>query len=314
MDALSEAIREACMLARVSLHAFRGNRTDKSAGEEIAQQKGAIHGAASVRVKLLAGCDTLVKALLAEQRAAKDLLLAHSMRYADEEWRLMPNTKFMPFMQGLAPIQRQHEALKAKLRQEAPALLAQARVNLGSLDVPLPDEDELVDSFKIDYQFQPVPDWRGAERLGLDRSVIDRLTKVQDARVQAAYDTAIADTMERVLKPLEAFTTAMKRFNERELALSRGEDIGRTGFFKDTAVTNLRDIAASLDAFNVCNDQRLTDLKNMVESLASAEPDALRDNINLREASIDKAESVATTLRSWLNPGVFNAAPGSAAA
>lgn len=314
MDALSEAIREACMLARVSLHAFRGNRTDKGAGEELADQKGAVRGSVSARVKILAGCDDLVKKMLAEQRAAADLLKANTMRYADDEWRLMPNVKFMPFMRALAPIQKAHETLKNQLRVEAPTLLAQARRNLGALSVELPTEEELVDSFRIDYQFQPVPDWRGASRIGLDQSVIDRLTKVQDARVQAAYDTAMEDVMKRVLTPLEAFTTAMKRFNERELAIARGEDIGRTGFFKDTAVTNLKDIVEALDGFNIAGDQRLSDLKEMVASLASVKPAALRDNINLREASISKAESVTETLRGWLTPEVPNGNQGASAA
>lgn len=305
-DMILDAVRSTCILASVRFSTFGMSRTDKSTSKEVAEAKDAVTGAARVVVKLLAGADEHHRAISAHQRAAREALFAHSMPFGNEDgWRLLPNANFEKFLKEFATAKRNFDAAVAQLRADAPDVIAKAKANIGYLNVDLPEPEDLAGAYTMDYDFRPVPD--GA-KFGLPQQTSAKLSRRLDARVAAAVQDAMNDTIGRFVQPLSAFVERMQAYDQRIKDQAAGKDVGRTGIFRDTVVSNLRDLYEVLESFNVTGDERLAELANQLASLTAVEPDQLRDDDNLRAHAAAKAQTVLSTINDWLAPPMAQAA------
>lgn len=305
-DPILEAVRSTCILASVRFTTFGATRTDKSTSREVSQAKDAVDGAARVIVKLLAGADEHHRAIQAHQRGARDALFRNSMPFGSEDgWRLLPNANFERFLRDFAASKRAFDAAVAQLRADAADVIAKAKANIGHLNADLPSPDELVAAYTMDYDFRPVPDGSG---FGLPPQAAQKLTRRLDARVAAAVTGAMNDTLSRFVQPLTAFVERMHAYDERVKAQAAGQEVGRTGIFRDSVVNNIRDLYEVLESFNVVGDERLSELANMLASLTATEADQLREDDNLRRHAAGKASQVLSTLNDWLSPPMAQAA------
>lgn len=299
---IMDAVRETCMLVSIRKTALGMERTDKEASEHVARDNHAVEGAAKVKVSRLPGADAHHKLILSIQREATDIIDNNSM-FFEKHWRLLPNRRFEPLVSALATVKKKFDGALTQLEQHAPTIIARAHANKGTLNVEIPTEEELVNAYSMQTEFRPVPD--GDHFRGLPESTAKKLAARLDARVAENVAAAQNDILARFREPITEFIKRMKAYNDRLVEEAAGKDVGRVGVFRDTIVTNIRDLFNVLKSFNITNDERLTELGQMVEALAHVNPDDLRRSETVRDSAVERAKQIADNLEGWLT-GVPN--------
>ncbi len=295
-----EALRSTTTRARVTSSALGLSRTDKQATKDVTASSGAVSGAARVVVSRLAGADEHHKAIVAAQANARKVLFSMSMPYGDEEgWRILPNANFERFVREFGTAKRTYQAAYDQLAANADDVLAAVRSNKGTLAIDVPTKDELLAAYSLDFSLEDYP---VGNFTGLPDAVAAKLSSRMQTRMEQAVEQATIDTLSRFVGPLEHFVDRMKAFSKREQEIANGAEPTKHGIFRDTVVTNIKQLYDVLDAFNIAGDERLLDLKNSLASLAEVDPDVLRDNVQVRDAGIDRASQVLANLNSWLRP------------
>ena len=295
-----EALRSTTTRARVISSALGLSRTDKQATKDVTVSTGAVSGAARVVVSRLAGADEHHKAFVAAQANARKVLFSMSMPYGDEDgWRILPNANFEKFVREFGQAKRAYQSAYDALAANADDVLAAARINKGSLSVDVPTKDELLASYSLDFSLEDYP---SGNFTGLPDAVATKLASRMQTRMEQAVEQATVDTLSRFVGPLEHFVDRMKAFSKREQEIANGAEPTKHGIFRDTVVTNIKQLYDVLGAFNIAGDERLIELENSLASLAEVDPDVLRDNIQVRDAGIARASSVLANLNSWLRP------------
>jgi hypothetical protein len=308
-DSVSDALRASCMKARIYSSAFGLSVTVQDASREVERDAGAVRGAARVVANKLAGVDKLHKAVVAAQKYCADALYSRSMPYAGEDgWRLLPTKNFMQEGAGslLADLgvgkKMFSDALEA-LEDGADELLAQARSNLGSLDVRLPGKQELVGSYSMRTAFEELPS-------GLIPGMPEGARQSLQRRVDKALEACATEAKEHVLKsfvrPLESLVSAVKRIEDYEDAKANwreGDPKPTVARFADSLITNIQDLHKNLGSLNVLDDEEIHQLNDMVSALVrEVQPNDMRVSDATRQHTGRKAQEVLDHLGGWLSP------------
>lgn len=298
VNSIVDALQSTSMLVRISSSFLGATRTDKEAAREITDDKNAAAGSAKVTVNRLAGADQLDKQIRANFANTRNALEALTTPFGDDRgWRILPNTQFNRALLVLSRGQKQHLALCATLKEEAPKIIEEARKNIGNFNVDLPTVEELVHGYDMKWDFRPIPD---SKFKGLPEDAQAKLGARMNKQIADAYAKAKEDVLQRFIKPLEEFVKGMEKYDKREA--------GRTGSFADTKVTNIKALHEMLSAWNIDGDARLTELSNMVASLASTDPKDLRSNSVVRTAATARARETLDALDAWLHPEKYQQA------
>lgn len=298
---LMNSVRECCVLASVSCSSLGMTRTDKVASERVASDNHAVAGAARVVVSRLPGADEHHKEIAAAQREAVQGLKNLSMSWADEDkWRLLPNRNFNSAIGVIQGAKVKFDHAIDKLQADAPNILDRARQNMGSLSVDIPSVDELISSYSMSPDFKPLPD--GAQFKGLPASVLEKLAGSLEAKVQASVEEAQTDVIRRCVPPMKDFLDRMHKYDQRVSDIAQGKDVGRHGIFRDSVITNIKELFDAMTGFNVTNDPRIAELQNMMASLANMDPDTLREAPLLRQEAVTRAQEIADNVNDWLTP------------
>jgi hypothetical protein len=300
-DPVVSAVQETCILAAVKCSALGLRRTDKKASTKIEIDSHAVEGAARVTVSRLAGAEEHHREILKAQNAAKQALQARSMRFADEDgWRLLPNAQFEDLVQDIASCKADFDRAMDRLKNDAPEIIARAQRNIGTLEVEVPTEEELVSSYALSTEFRPVPD--AAQFRNMPAAAAAKLSRQLERQLAQAVETAQVDVMKRFVGPLDAFIERMEAYDQREKDIANGKEVSRAGIFRDSVIGNIHEIYDVLGSFNFTGDDRLQELQNKLASFRKITPDVLRENPNIRSAAMQRAKAVAQNLNDWLSP------------
>lgn len=298
-----EALKHTTTLACVTTRALGLTRIDRAASEKVNIDNGAISKAASVNVNRLAGADAHHKEITSIQNKACSLLKQTSQPFGEEDkWRLLPNARFEKFVQNMAPLMQEYNRALDNLRLNAPEIIEKAKANVGNFDIKVPTVDEMISAYEMRADFRPIPD--GANFRGLDENTIDKLRQRHDARLEQAVHIAERDTLERFVDPLERFIDRMKAYDEREAKIAAGgEDAkSKVGIFRDTVVTNIKELHEVIDSFNITGNEKFTRLGNDLAELVNTQPDKLRASESVRSVQTARAQEVLENLKGWLTP------------
>lgn len=296
-----EALKATTTLACVTSRALGLTRIDRNASEKVNVDNGAISKAASVNVNRLAGADMYHKEIVSIQHKASTLLKQMSQPFGEEDkWRLLPNAQFEKFVQAIAPIKQEYDRALSRLAEHAPDIIEKARANVGNFDIKVPSVDEMLSAYELRMDFRPIPD--GANFRGLDENTVNKLRARHDAQLEQAVHIAERDTLERFVEPLQRFVERMQAYDEREAKIAAGEsekDV-KGGIFRDSVVTNIKDLHDVVDGFNITGNPKLTQLKEGLAELVNIKPKTLRESVSVRTAQTQRAREVAENLQSWL--------------
>lgn len=267
------------MLVCLKISAWTARKFDKRVTKEINETRGASQDAGRYNKMLLPGDAEPYRRLVKVCNAARGDHYAQTLAWSDEGWRLLPTANYMEYSEMLRGHAAAFDAALADFIAAYPDLKEAARVALNGLYRPedYPGVSELGRRFRFSIDYAPLPA-RGDFRLSLPDGELARLESSVEDRVTRATREALADAWGRL-----------------------GDVVGKMharlaepgAIFRDSLITNVRELADVLTRLNVTGDADLEAMRLRVASdLCRHEPDTLRKDADVREDTAAKAAAI----------------------
>lgn len=297
---LSGLLSQVATIASIKASTLGMKRQDKEAAKMSERDHNAMSGIASVSISRLAGAEDRIKNIVSIQREAREILYGYTTAWGDR--RLLPNTMLEKFMVDWGKQKTTFDEEVNRLSYDAPELIEKAQANKGNFKVDIPTVEEIRGAFSLEFAIEAVPDVSQFQTSGLDKAVEKQMKEIFERNIQAAYTDAQADAVRRVAKPLQTLVERMEAYNQKEIDQAKGLTTGRQGFFRDTIVSNVQELAEVFGAWNMTNDPVLKKLDDALQSFQGIAADDLRNSKDLRDAQAKKAEEILEQIRAggWL--------------
>lgn len=280
-------IRNFATLVTLNTARWHAKVKDRQAAKSAAAVNDADEGAFEVRKRLLAGADSLLKAIhkaIDEARAAHyEMTLPWTTTSMQDVGRrtggrLLPNTLFVEYTTVMAQKKQQMQDALAKFIPAYPQLVEEAKKKLGKrFDArEYPNASSIASHFDLSFDFQPIP--KGDDFKGLPQAQLDALAVKINENTRIMAENAMQEVWMRLYD-------VVSRMAER---LSSPDKL-----FHNTLVQNVRDTARLLAHLNVTHDAKVEALRKKVEKhLCQHDPKVLRENPVIRAQVAAHAQSI----------------------
>lgn len=297
---VTTALRQAGMLADVSISTWGGTRTDNGLLNEVKRQHNAHGDVGRMMKNLLAGHDARLKAARGAYNAVRqryyELTLPwtsdpHALRQTGP--RLLTFPLFDNFMKEMAAAKRVAFDARDEFVEHYDEDAEAARGNLGGLvlETEYPSRDDVEAAFRIHFDIEPIPEsstFRGLPDLALN-SLKKNLDKKRESQIKAAQAAAWAESRERVEHLIKRLT---------EAPVPTAPD--KSPRFKNSTVENVRELLELLPGWNITDNPLVADivgdLKQMLQNVTA---ESLRRDEKLRAATAQNAQSVIDKMKGW---------------
>ena len=249
------------MLAGLRITAWSGRLYDREASDHVAVHHDASASAGRYNKRLLP--KAAFAALTATMSEARTRHYANSLPWDDKGARLLTVANYEHYTELMDALRERVVRQRARFIEDYDDYVGQARLDLGKLFriEDYPSKETLQDKFSIRYRITPVPD---ADHF------IAKLASDDTDRVKRDIEEQLHDAVDDLYRRL---AEAVDRVSER---LEEDEN-GKPLVFRDTMISNIRDLADVVPRLNIFGDDRLARLCEQVKDrIAGVEPDSLR--------------------------------------
>lgn len=294
MNSSTRHISEKALLVRLSISQWTARRHDKKISDEVAEQHNAQADAGRYNKMLIE--KTALQPIQTIADAARQFLAKNSLPWLDDGYRVLPSANYEAGTTRLRAIRLEYDAAVTKFLAGYPEQIERARVRLnGMFDIDdYPNEREIRRSFGFSLDAMPMPD-KDDFRVNLSEMERDRIKAEIDQRVSDAIDGAVGDLWRRIHE-------VVSRMAERLAAYKVNSEGKAEGIFRDTLVTNIRDLVELLPRLNMTNDARLAAMVDrMRDQLCAFEPQELREDPKARETTRASAEQILADMAGYIS-------------
>lgn len=280
------------MLASLRISSWSARKYDKKVTAETNAAHGADSDAGRYNKMLLPGDASSYKALTAHIAATREVHYAQTLAWSDDGWRLLPVLNYQKYTDKMRDARHTYETLLTEFLSDYPALQQAARVKLNGM---YRDEDYPVDvagKYGFGVEFAPVPAG-GDFRVQLSQAEIDVIATRTESRVKSAFEDAHRDAVKRLY-------VCVSRIHER-LAVPAGD---KGGIFRDSLINNARELCDILSRMNITGDAQLESLRKQTDSLATVQPDDLRNDAVTRIQTANAAQGILDSMMSVYGKGI----------
>jgi len=267
-----------CVLVTLAHGVPPAGKKDKKTTQEVVQAHNASADAGEWRNALWP--DEAVKPAKAQYTVIRDIWAEHTVAWIADGTRMASCGGYMILMEKLRPEIAEFSRLADESAERFGEWIEIARGRQNGLfrrEHYPPHASAFRTLFKLKVLAVPVPE--DTSHLLLDLAE-DEIRAVK-AGVQEQVNTAKEDFVKRISKPLRH---AMATLGDQD------------AIFRDSLVTNLRDIAELAPILNITGDPHLDAVASDVRSLAAVEPESLRQNKPYRKTVADRAAGILAKL------------------
>lgn len=271
---VSMRLSERTMLVDLDIGMWSARKKDERVSEEAREREGAEREAGSFQKNLLAR-----RALKALGQASAKLTKVHTsmtLPWATSGARILKAEAYEKYAReirlGRAAFDKAADDFSASYKSH----VRDAKLVLGEMFIAedYPKPETIRDKFFVKVKVLPVPeagDFR-AKISNKDTATIvkdlERLNRESLQRATQAVYERIVEVTERMFDRLSKYVPSPGAYTE-----------GAQNTFKDTLVSNVKEVADLIPVLNLTDDPRLEELRvRMVRDLTAYEPDELRSN------------------------------------
>ncbi len=273
------------MLVGLRISAWSGRLYDREASDHVAAHHEASTSAGRYNKRLLP--KAALAALNATMSETRTQHYAQSLPWDDKGSRLLTVANYEHYTEVIDGLRERLVRQRARFIEDFDDYVEQARIDLGKLFRigDYPSKDQLRDRFAIRYRITPVPDAdHFIARLASDDT--DRVKRDIELHIEEQIHDAVGDLYRRLAEAVERVS---ERLNE--------DGDGKPLVFRDTMISNIRDLVDVVPRLNIFGDQRLARLCEQVkERIAGVEPDSLRPSRSFDPAARDRVKRDADDL------------------
>lgn len=291
---MSISLRNSVLLYRPSLSVWTARKLDKGESQKVAQNNGAVTGAANVHKALLPDC-TELQAIQKWAGGFRDFVYTHTLPWDDGGWRCGKALAHLDFMTDLADRITCGEALCQDFFAVYDARVAEAQFKLNHLfkQSDYPTLAEVRRKFSFAVEVMPMPnteDFRVVD--GLSQEEADALAAKAASSVEARVESAMHDAYMRLHEVVMKMATTLDAYSN-----------GSIKKFNDTLVTNINDLVRTMPALNITDDPKLAELARRAQELTSLHAAAdLRKYEDDRQQAAHKAMEIAAAIMEVVEP------------
>lgn len=288
------SIASSAVLIDLSISTWTGRKLDKRASQEVVNQNNAAKGVANVSKKLLGDCAEL-DAVQKFAANARNIHYAMTTPWSDLGLRLCTTRAYLGsdtragYEKEMSGLQQEFFRLVDLFLQAYDWEIQNAQLKLGSLFNPdeYPTVEDLKTKFRFRFAAMPVPE-AGDWRLDVGNEAAESLRGQYEKFYGDQLKTAMGDVWQRTYEVLS-------KMSER---LDYGDDANKK-IFRDTLVSNVKDMVTMLNDFNVTNDPVMTKAaRDLEQALEGVTPEALREDAYLRAQTKQQVDAVRKTIDS----------------
>jgi hypothetical protein len=280
---LNDALSSNYMLVSMTIRIWSGKRTDRSATDELIEQKHAAKDSGAFVKKLLASADTELRDVQAAAAALRAFLYSHTLPWtltadgAKRGERLVATSKAMEFLRDVAALKRQYDEAVVKLQSVWDDRVAQAKTNLGALasDSDYPLSHELLNLFSVTVDVKPMPAVQDFSRMNVPAALQSALAQRMAQHTEQQMKNAMDDLRGRLLDELSRIATQLSKVGAGE----------KTKLY-ETLITNTRSLIELARSMNLSGSQKLSDLADKIEAKLLAHPVEVYRNDKARAAVV----------------------------
>ena len=276
------------MLASLRISSWSARKYDKKVTAETNAAHGADSDAGRYNKMLLPGDASSYKALTSHIAATRVLHYAETLAWSDDGWRLLPVANYQKYTDKLRAAKHTYDALLGDFLADYPALQQAARIKLNGM---YRDEDypsNVAGKYAFSIEYSPVPSG-GDFRVQLSQAEIDVIATRTESRVADAFKDAHRDAVKRLFD-------CVSRIHER---LASPEAI-----FRDSLISNATDLCDILTRLNISGDAHLESLRAATATLATVQPDTLRNDTVTRIQTANDAQSILDSMLNVYGKGI----------
>lgn len=296
--AAENPLTRSAMLVCVSVHQW-GNRVQEQrlsakAENEHKTAKGVIH-----TTKRLVPRDLITKVTSAFSRF-KAHHYENTSPWDNNGYRILPSANYFKYVEAERDLRRECMDEVEQLCKVWPNIRAAAQKAQGSLfrESDWPTVADFRASWRIETHFMTIPD-KADFRVDLPAEELRRINEDIDGQIAAGLKNATHDCFERLHTVVLAMRDKLKEYSVTTDASGK---LKTENHFRDTLVTNIRDLCKLLPRLNVTNDPDLARLcAEAAESLGKIEPDSLRgEDSPARDVAIKRADKLLEAMAGYV--------------
>ena len=253
------------MQVSLRITAWSGRLYDRQASNHVAVHHDAAASAGRYNKCLLP--KAAFAALTATVSACRTAHYENTVPWDDQGSRLLTVANYERYTELMDGFRERMVRERARFIEDYDDNVDQARLDLGKLFriEDYPSKEALQDKFSIRYRITPVQD---AEQFmaKLATDDVDRVKRDIEQQIEERLHDAVGDLYRR-------FGEAVERVSER----LQEDDNGKPLVFRDSMISNIRDLVDVVPRLNIFGDDELARLCEQVkDKIASVEPDSLR--------------------------------------
>lgn len=268
MSTNTNELTKNAMLVDLYIGSWAGQKVDRTITEEVLTNKEAERDAGRFTKNTVPKEE--LKALNANTSQLRAMHYHFTLPWMNDGARILPVTLYPQYKKRVAELVREREELVEDfISNRYPKIKANAKKRLGRLfsndDFPAPET--LRSRFRVNPRVFPVPS-SDDFRVKLSAKERDKVKQEMNKQISATVSDSVMEAYRRVHKQLS-------RLQER---LADKEAV-----FRDSLITNIKELADILPAFNITGDPELEKLaQELKDRFASRDPSALREDKSLR--------------------------------
>ena len=272
----SKGLADRATLVNVHTKMPGGIRTKKNASRELADQK----DSDKRRTKVVTHTFKEALAELSANRATgRKEWVAVTLPWTEGADRLCLNSRLPELLSVLDMHGRECERLAIEAADRLQGIIR--RDAMGAADGGMgelfdasdyPTRDEFISKCVFSYEINVVPDASRDIRAGFSADHADRVRQALEEQSDSKVRKAVAHVTERVEGVLKRLVGVNKYAG------------GREGSFRDSIITNAREIADLLSDFNLLDDPVVEEVRQkMIREICTVDAQDLREDSHLRE-------------------------------
>ena len=273
------SISSSAMLVELNISIWTGRKLDKQVSAEIDASKGTTTRAGNYNKKLFADEPTF-DAISKFAGNARTYHYHATMPWSDSGLRLLTTAMYFDYQKMISQMEMDFDVLVTEFLNNYQNMVLRAQHKLGAMfNVhDYPDPDTLQDKFRFSVKFAPVPDI-GDWRVDIGNEAKQTLEASYQQAYTANLESAYKDVWERTHEALANMSNKLSG-NQKQI-------------FRDTLVTNVKEMIDLLDKFNITGDTKMKQAKVKIESaLLGVTPDALREDDEFRLDTKSKVDEL----------------------
>lgn len=292
---MTSILSSAAMLCDFSVSQWTARKIDKAKSLDLTEAHKAKDKSAHISKKLIDAPTLKEIAKLVTQ--ARELHKELTSPWFENGARILSAPMFHRHKDGLEAIQEKFGPLADQFEREYPSLIYEASREHDALGLLWNESDypkvtRIRSKFAWRVSYFNLPD-EADFRVDIGQDAIDQVKSQITSTVNSMAANAIRDVMERAHEVVASMVESLTKFDPEKSGKARGT-------FRDTLVTNIRDLADIMPGLNFMGDARIDQLATTLRELTMVDAEQLRASDNIRTGTLAKAIEIQQAVSNFM--------------